>query len=127
MSGGARILALAAVVAAVASHPAAIAADERGKRLFEECAACHAAQATKGADEVGPALAGVLGRKAGTRDDFRYSAPMRRSGIVWTRATLDGYLADPQSVVPGTRMPYAGMPDAADRQALIDYLQRELK
>ena len=104
----------------------AFAQQDRGAKLFEECAACHAAK-PRGPDDVGPALGGVVGRKAASRDDFRYSGPMRRSGLTWDRATLDRYLTDPQAAVPGTRMPYSGMPNADDRKALIDYLEKGLK
>lgn len=114
---------LACLFAAPTSAPAQ---SDRGAKLFEECAACHAAK-PRGPDDVGPALGGVVGRKAASRDDFRYSGPMRRSGLTWDRATLDRYLADPQAAVPGTRMPYSGMPNAEDRKALIDYLDNGLK
>ena len=97
---------------------------ERGKAVFEKCAACHALDDTNG---DGPALKGVFGRKAGSRDDFRYSAAMTRSGIVWTAETLDAYLADPQGYVRGNRMSFAGIGDKSDRDDLIAYLQLATK
>jgi cytochrome c len=42
---------------------------------------------------------------------------------VWTARSLDEFIADPQKVVGGNRMPYAGMTDAADRSDLVAYLQ----
>ena len=51
----------------------------------------------------------------------------KRSGITWTVQTLDEFIADPQKLVPGNRMPYAGMPDAGDRADLIAYLQKATK
>ena len=63
-------------------------------------------------------------RKAGEREDFRYSPAMRRSGITWTPQSLDTFVADPQAAVPANRMPYGGMPDAGDRADLIAYLQK---
>jgi cytochrome c len=97
----------------------------RGEAKFGDCAACHKLEA--GVNEVGPSLHGVFGRKAGEILDFRYSPAMKRSGIVWTAETLDAYLADPQSLVPGNRMPYAGMENAADRADLIAYLLNATK
>jgi cytochrome c len=94
----------------------------RGEAHFKECAACHKLAA--GANEVGPSLHGVLSRKAGELADFRYSPAMKRSGVMWTAATLDKYLADPQAFIPGNRMPYAGMSSATDRADLIAYLQK---
>ena len=99
---------------------------ERGKRVFEECATCHLAQPEK-TDNVGPSLKGVFGRKAGSRDDFRYSGPMKRSGVEWGRATLDAFIADPQALVPGNRMPFSGLASESDRKALLDYLQQAMR
>ena len=78
-------------------------------------------------NSVGPSLHGVFGRKAGELADFRYSPAMKRSGITWTPQTLDTFIADPQKAVPGNRMPFAGMPDAADRADLIAYLEKATK
>jgi cytochrome c len=98
--------------------------EERARRLFEECAACHG---NEKAENVGPNLAGLIGRRAGSRDDFRYSGPLKRSGIEWTPAALEQFIADPQALVPGNRMPYSGMADAADRKVLVDYLARTMR
>lgn len=95
--------------------------DARGAKAFEACAACHTLQ--KDANEVGPTLHGVVGRRAGEVDGFRYSPALKRSGLTWSEKTLDAFIADPQAVVPGNRMPYSGMPDAAERAALIRYLR----
>jgi cytochrome c len=98
---------------------------KRGQKLFEECHACHTVE--RGAQGVGPGLHGVFGRRAGDRDDFRYSPALKRSGITWTPKTLDAYIADPQKAVPANRMPYAGMPEARNRADLILYMQQEFK
>jgi len=97
----------------------------RGQKVFESCRACHAADGA--ANEVGPALRGVIGRKAGEREDFRYSPAMRRSGITWTARTLDAFIADPQKFVPANRMPFDGIPGARDRADLIAYLLQTFK
>jgi cytochrome c len=98
---------------------------KRGQKVFENCRACHAADGA--ANEVGPALRGIFGRKAAERDDFRYSPALKRSGITWTAQTLDTFLADPQKAVPANRMPYDGVPDARDRADLIAYLLQAFK
>lgn len=92
----------------------------RGEKKFEECAACH--KLVNGVNDVGPSLFGVFGRRAGELTEFRFSPALKRSGITWTPATLDAFIADPQQAVPANRMPYAGMPDAAGRADLIAYL-----
>jgi cytochrome c len=99
---------------------------QRGQKLFDECAACHSPdRAAK--DTVGPSLHGVVGRKAGEGTDFRYSPAMKRSGITWSADTLNNFIADPQKIVPGNRMPYSGLPTAKDRADLIAYLQATMK
>ena len=97
----------------------------RGEARFQECAACHKLDA--GSNGVGPSLHGVFDRKAAELSDFRYSPALKRSGIVWSAQTLDAYLTDPQAMVPGNRMPYAGMADASERADLIAYLQKAAK
>ena len=94
----------------------------RGEARFQDCAACHRLEA--GTNNVGPSLHGILTRKAGEIADFRYSPAIKRSGIVWTPETLDKFITDPQALVPGNRMPYAGMANASDRADLIAYLTK---
>lgn len=112
------LLAIPLNVFLLACSPIAQAADAvRGKSLFVACAACH--NTLDGA--VGPRLAGVIGRAAGSRSDFRYSAAMRTSGIKWTEETMLKYLKDPQGLIPGNRMAFAGMPEE-DVRDLVAYL-----
>jgi cytochrome c len=101
--------------------PAFAAGDEQnGKVIYAQCAACHSLE--PGTDAIGPNLKGIIGRKAGSVDGYVYSPPMRRSSVTWTAETLDGFLIDPQAVVPGTKMPFSGLPTAKDREDLIAYL-----
>ena len=88
---------------------------------FAQCAACHSVE--PGKNGVGPTLAGLVGRKAGTQAGFAYSEANKNSGLTWDEQTLDTYLTNPMKLVPGTKMVYAGMGDPADRKALIDYLK----
>ena len=97
----------------------------RGEKLYEDCVACHPIE--RSVHGIGPTLYGILGRKAGEMADYRYSRALRDSGIMWTAEALDTFIADPQASVPANRMPYAGMPDAADRADLIAYLQKVSK
>jgi cytochrome c2 len=97
----------------------------RGEKKFEECASCHSV--ARGDNGVGPSLAGLFDRKAGALDDYRFSPALKRSGLAWTVKNLDDFIADPQKLVPANRMPYAGMPNAAERADLIAYLQKVAK
>lgn len=97
-----------------------------GRSVFQPCASCHFA-APPGSPaakqpSVGPNLWGVYGRPAGEAD-YAYSPAMRAAGLVWDEATLDAFLANPLKFVPGSRMSYAGEPDAETRKAIIDYLK----
>jgi cytochrome c len=97
----------------------------RGQKLYEECIACHSLE--PGVHGIGPSLHGVFNRQAGALPDYRYSPALKRSGIIWTADTLDAFIAESQKFLPANRMPYAGMPDAADRADLIAYLQQAAK
>jgi cytochrome c len=114
---------VAAILAASAAHAGGDAT--RGEKRFEECASCHSVAA--GQNGVGPSLHDIVGRKAASLDDFRYSTAMRRSSITWTSQMLDTFIADPQKLVPANRMPYAGLTDADERADLIAYLEAASK
>ena len=47
---------------------------------------------------------------------------MKGNDLTWDKATLDGYLADPQKSVPGNRMPFPGLKTENERNAVIAYL-----
>lgn len=117
------LILIALLAAASAAHADGDA--ERGRKLYEDCVACHALE--RSVQGVGPNLHGVFGRKAGELSAFRYSPALRRGGITWTAQSLDAFIADPQKEVPGNRMPYSGMPDARDRADLIAYMLGVLK
>src|SRR5690348_6776187 len=104
------------VLAGATANPGHAQDAEHGKTIFKTCAACHA---TDHANRVGPGLAEIIGRKAGMVSGFSYSDAMKKSGIVWDAKILDAYLESPQKVVPGNRMPYAGLKDPTNRADLV--------
>jgi cytochrome c len=115
----ARPLLIATVIAAALSPGApALAADAaKGAELVQaHCNMCHSPEAGQG-----PALDGVVGRKAGTAAGYAASAALKGSGLTWTPANLGAFLADPAKLVPGTTMPnpFVG---PADRGDIIAYL-----
>ncbi len=111
---------LATALLMLAGWQAAAQDVKRGEKVFADCRACHTID--PGANNIGPSLAGIIGRKAATVDGFRYSPAMKRSGIIWDKDTLAAFIADPQKAVPANRMPYAGMPEPKDVADLIAYL-----
>jgi cytochrome c len=113
-------LSFALLLSAIVVPSAQAAGDtEHGKTLFARCAGCHAATTQ---NKVGPGLAGVFGRTAGTAPNFRYSKAMAGYAKQWDDQTLDNFLAAPSKAVPGTTMAVA-LPSASDRADLIAYLK----
>lgn len=95
---------------------------KKGEADFITCKTCHAIEA--GVNKIGPSLHGVVGRKAGIIPGFTYSAANKDSGITWTEEKLFQYLENPQRVVPGTKMSFAGWPtDPQKRADVIAYLK----
>ena len=96
-----------------------------GEKLFGRCKACHAVG--EGAkNKVGPQLNGVVGRKAGELEDFKYSGAMTEAGeggLTWNDETLAAYLADPRGFVKGNRMAFAGIKKEEDLANVIAYLK----
>lgn len=105
----------------IAICPARAADIEAGKTDFKKCALCHTTEAGK--NKIGPSLFGVVGRKAGTLDNFNYSEAMKKYDHTWDPETLNTYLADPRAVVPGTKMIFPGIKDEKERQDVIAYLE----
>ena len=92
-----------------------------GEVIFKQCAACHSLDPDT--NKQGPTLAGIFGRPAGSVEDFNYSDPNRTSGIVWEEAVLRKYIANPQAVVPGTKMTFQGLKDPQQVEDVIAYLK----
>ena len=94
---------------------------EVGAKLFaSQCAACHTMDKAK----VGPPLANVVGRGAGSVPGYPYSKALAASGLTWTPEMLDRWLAGPRDLVPGAAMPMAIQAPAA-RAAIIAYLKQQ--
>jgi cytochrome c len=93
----------------------------KGEAVFRQCQTCHVKEV--GVNKVGPSLAGVVGRAAGTIPGFRYSEANKGSGITWTEQELYVYLEDPKKKIPGTIMAFAGIKDSQKRADLIAYLK----
>ena len=92
-----------------------------GAKIFKKCAACHSI-AKGGANKIGPALWGVLGRKAGSIEDYKYSKAMVAYGKPWTFEEMNGFLIKPKDWIKGTKMSFAGLKNAKERRAVILYM-----
>lgn len=104
---------IAAAAAAAAAPPAS----------WARCAVCHDA-AKGGEDKLGPNLWGTYGAKAG-QGSFAFSDALKSSGLTWTEDNLHKWIENPRALVPGNRMSFPGIKDAAKRQEIIDFLKQQ--
>lgn len=123
-----RMLALAASLAALSLDIAPASAqqeggDDAGQIAFNtHCRNCHS---TKPDDNrLGPTLHGIFGAKAGQVKGFGAYSGSLTPDIIWDEATLDKFIANPDSISSGTTMkPFPGVADAAERKKIIDFLK----
>jgi cytochrome c len=102
-------------------------ATARGEPIFQYCFSCHSVDPNEQAQLEGPNLYRIVGRPAASLKGFNYSNAMRKrgaEGLKWDAATLNRYIADPQAIVPGTRMSAAPLRDEHARADLIAYLAK---
>ena len=104
--------------------PRAEAAAPQKPAAFAQCAVCHTVDKS-GTNGIGPNLMGVYGEKAGSKKGFNFSPAMKAWGKKLDDASLNAFLENPRKSVPGTKMAFAGMKDAAKRKAIIDWLKAQ--
>jgi cytochrome c len=111
----------AAFILCVAVLPAF--AQGEGQILFNNaCRTCHTVK--DGDNRLGPNLHAIIGRKSGALKNYSYSDSLAKADLVWDKATLDRFIANPEAVVRGNKMqPYGGMPSAEERAKIIAYLE----
>jgi cytochrome c len=98
----------------------------RGQQDFRACAPCHSLEPDR--NLTGPSLANLWGRKAGGLSSFdRYSDALKSSGIIWDDRALEGWLTDPQRMVPDNEMPFEGINDSRVREDLLAFLKDATK
>ena len=94
-----------------------------GAKIFRKCTACHSI-AKGGANKIGPALWGVLGRQAGSLSDYKYSKAMADHREAWSFEEMNGFLTKPKNWVKGTKMSFVGLKSEKDRAAVILYMNK---
>ncbi|MCW8915020.1 MAG: c-type cytochrome [Magnetovibrio sp.] len=114
-----KLFALGIAAAIAATSGTAIAAD--GAKLFKKkCGTCHTVQAGK--HKVGPSLAGIVGKKAGSTDFKKYKA-LKGSDIVWDEANLDAWIANPKKFIGKATAMTVKIKKDEDRKAIIEYMK----
>ena len=113
---------LALAFAAAIGGGAALAEGDAaaGEKVFKKCKTCHTFD--PGKRKLGPHLKGVVGRKAGSVEGFKYSKAMAGSDITWDEASLDEFLKKPKAFLKGTKMSFGGLKKDDQRADLIAYL-----
>jgi cytochrome c len=124
-----RAFAIAAIAGFAASSAIAAEGDvKNGKTVFKKCSACHFVDKEK--NRVGPHLVGIIDRKAGVVEKYKYSKAllkMAEEGLVWDEKNLHAYLEKPRDFIKGGKMAFAGLKDEQDRADVIAYLKEEAK
>ena len=95
-----------------------------GKKVFKKCVACHFVDKKK--NKVGPWLVGIVGRKAGEVEKYKYSKALRKmadEGLTWTEENLDKYLEAPKKFIKRGKMAFVGLKDPQDRKDVIAYIK----
>jgi cytochrome c len=94
-----------------------------GQLLFNNaCRTCHTTN--KGDNRLGPNLYKIVGRKAGSLPNYRYSSAMKDADFVWDEVKLDRFIENPDAVIPGNNMkPYGGLASVGDRAKVTAFLR----
>ena len=96
---------------------------EAGEKVFKKCKTCHSFD--PGKKKIGPHLKGVVGRKAGSVEGYKYSKKMLAADITWDEANLDEFLTKPKAFLKGTKMSFGGLKKEVQRADLIAYLKAQ--
>jgi cytochrome c len=125
MKNASSLVAITAWIAFACSlAPQAQAAGDvaKGEAVFTRCQLCHSAN-KGGGNGLGPNLFGVVGRKAASVPNFYYSPALKNANITWTEDMLRKWVTNPQKMVPGTRMVFAGLPNSKDADDVVAFLK----
>ncbi len=118
-----RTLFMAAALVAASAGAASAQDVEKGQRSFNKCLPCHSI-GEDAQNKIGPELNGLDGRRSGTAPNFSYSDANKNSGIVWNEQTFTQYIKDPQAMVPGTKMIFAGIKNEQEIKDLWAYISQ---
>jgi cytochrome c len=117
-----RVLLCSLSICVFAALAVAGTAEDPQVAFNNSCRTCHSAK--EGDHRLGPSLAGVVGRKAGSVPGYKFSSSMQSANIVWDEKTLDAFITNPEQVVNGNAMkPFGGVDSPEQRSQIIAYLK----
>jgi cytochrome c len=114
-----RMLVVPAMIA-VCARAAAAQDVAKGEIVFHQCMICHSIGGNA-QNKIGPELDG---RHSGTVLNYNYSDANKNSRIVWNETTFTQYIVDPRAMIPGTKMPFAGIKDPQQVNDLWAYIKQ---
>jgi cytochrome c len=111
--------------AAEAEQPIAVflasADPAKGEQVFKKCAACHNAD-PGGANAIGPALYGVMGKPVAGHPGFAFTSDLKAVGGNWDWDKMSAWLANPKKFASGTKMSFPGLGNPQDRADVMAFL-----
>lgn len=123
-----KLLALG-IAAAVAITSGSAMAKSKSEKLFKKkCGTCHSME--PGKHKLGPSLAGVIGRAAGTAEGFKKYKAMKGASFTWDNENMAAWITNQKDflkankdIVGGTKTAMsAKVKKEKDRKMIIDYL-----
>lgn len=94
--------------------------EHSGAALFKKkCGTCHSLE--PGKHKVGPSLANIMGRKAGTTDFPKYRA-LKDADFIWNKTTISAWIANPKKFIGKPTAMTVKTKDESDRLAIVEYL-----
>ena len=121
-----KMMAFGIAAAIAATTGTAIAGD--APKAWKKCKSCHSIE--PGKHKIGPSLAGVMGRQAGTAEGFTKYKAMKGASFTWDAEKMDAWITDQKKFLkanadivggPKTSMS-AKIKKEKDRKAIIEYL-----
>lgn len=98
----------------------ASASDDGAKLFKKKCGICHTVE--PGKHKVGPSLAGVLGRQAGSTDFPKYKA-LSGADFAWDEERIDKWITDPKKFIGKSTSMTGKVRKEDDREAIIEFLK----
>lgn len=119
------VILLLAATASCIEVSAVYAAPDGADLYDQECGDCHSL-ARPARNKKGPSLIGIMGKPAAGVPNFTYSTALQASKLLWTAEALDAYIKNPKAVVAGGgKMKYDGLANAAERAAIIEFINTQ--